>query len=49
MNIVQLITGPVDKPFELHPGDLAAFPADTPHVYQAVGGDVSTLLIMDYR
>jgi len=45
----RLLTGPADNPLELHPGDLASFPADVRHIYESQGVDVSTLIIMDYR
>lgn len=41
----RLCLGPTDEPVELAPGDFAAFPADQPHLYEAVDGPVRAVLI----
>jgi transcriptional regulator with XRE-family HTH domain len=40
-----LRAGPIDGTVELSPGDLATFPADRPHAYEAVEGTVRAVLI----
>ncbi len=44
----KLITGPVESTLTLQAGDLASFPADTPHVYEAFSSEVIALVLMDY-
>ena len=40
--------GPVDRPVELAPGDLASFPGDVAHRYEALEPGSETLLIIEY-
>ncbi len=40
--------GPIDAQALLEPGDLASFPADVPHRYEALTPDTSALLLIDY-
>ncbi|MDG4765133.1 cupin domain-containing protein [Solwaraspora sp. WMMD406] len=42
-------TGPTNEPVVLAPGDYAAFPANQPHVYQALEPGTSAVLIMKHR
>jgi transcriptional regulator with XRE-family HTH domain len=44
----RLQVGPAEEPFELGPGDYAAFPADRPHVYAGLEGPVRGVLIAVY-
>jgi transcriptional regulator with XRE-family HTH domain len=44
-----LRVGPADAAAELHPGDLASFPADVEHVYEAVEPDTRAVLLIEYR
>jgi transcriptional regulator with XRE-family HTH domain len=41
----KLITGPVEVPTELGPGDYAAFPSDLPHLFEAVRTPTRALVI----
>jgi transcriptional regulator with XRE-family HTH domain len=41
----KLITGPVERPTELAPGDYASFPADVPHAYEAVRHPARALVL----
>ena len=41
----KLIAGPVERITELAPGDFASFPADVPHVYEAVRQPVRALVV----
>ncbi|GGJ78412.1 XRE family transcriptional regulator [Pilimelia anulata] len=43
-----LRAGPADAPHELRAGDYLSFPAGGPHVYQAVGGPVASVLLLEY-
>ena len=42
----RLRTGPVDREVDLRPGDLAGFPADVPHLYEAGARGATALLLM---
>ncbi|MCP2258371.1 transcriptional regulator, XRE family with cupin sensor [Streptoalloteichus tenebrarius] len=44
----RLLTGPVDAPVELRPGDYASFPGDVPHIYQALDPGTSYVLVMEH-
>jgi transcriptional regulator with XRE-family HTH domain len=44
-----LRVGPVDATAELQPGDLASFPADVEHVYEADEPDTRAVLLIEYR
>jgi transcriptional regulator with XRE-family HTH domain len=44
-----LRVGPADNDTELHAGDLASFPADVEHVYEAVEADTRAVLFIEYR
>lgn len=44
----QLRVGPPEAPHELGPGDYLCFPASGPHVYEAVGGPVTSILMLEY-
>jgi transcriptional regulator with XRE-family HTH domain len=41
----KLITGPAARPSELSPGDYASFPADVPHLYEAVRHPARALVL----
>lgn len=43
-----LRVGPPEAPHELGPGDYLCFPADGPHVYEAVDGPVTSVLMLEY-
>ncbi|GAA1993182.1 XRE family transcriptional regulator [Amycolatopsis minnesotensis] len=43
-----LRVGPPDSPFELQPGDYVCFPAQTPHIYETIGGPVLSVLLLEY-
>ncbi|WP_420722810.1 MULTISPECIES: helix-turn-helix domain-containing protein [unclassified Hwanghaeella] len=40
--------GPVDAPTRLNPGERVAFPGDKPHLYFAIGGPCTALLMMEH-
>lgn len=40
--------GPVDEPADLGAGDYMTFPGDVAHVYAAIDGPATALLIMEY-
>jgi transcriptional regulator with XRE-family HTH domain len=42
----RLRVGPETGPVELGPGDFAVFEASVPHVYEALGGEVSATLVI---
>jgi transcriptional regulator with XRE-family HTH domain len=44
----RLLVGPTDETVELGVGDFARFPADRPHMYEAVGGDARAVLLISY-
>jgi transcriptional regulator with XRE-family HTH domain len=44
-----LRVGPADNDIELRAGDLASFPADVEHVYEAVEPDTRAVLFIEYR
>jgi quercetin dioxygenase-like cupin family protein len=44
-----LRVGPVDATAELAAGDLASFPADVEHVYEATEPDTRAVLLIEYR
>ncbi|GLY51560.1 XRE family transcriptional regulator [Lentzea sp. NBRC 102530] len=44
----KLKVGPVEKPYELGPGDYVCFPGSTPHLYETVDGEVSSVLVLEY-
>jgi transcriptional regulator with XRE-family HTH domain len=44
-----LRVGPVESAAELRPGDLASFPGDVEHVYEALEPDTQAVLIIEYR
>lgn len=44
----QLRVGPTEAPHELGPGDYVCFPANGPHVYEAVDGPVTSILMLEY-
>ncbi len=44
----RLCTGPKDAPVELDPGDLASFPGDLPHVYEALEPGTQAVLLIEY-
>ena len=41
------VAGPASGPVELHAGDLLTFPADVPHVYEALP-EAHYVLLMSY-
>jgi transcriptional regulator with XRE-family HTH domain len=41
----RLVAGPIERPTELSTGDYAAFPLDTPHLYEAVRLPATALLL----
>lgn len=44
----RLLAGPVDEATELEAGDFARYPADGPHLYEALGGDAQAVLLISY-
>jgi transcriptional regulator with XRE-family HTH domain len=44
----RLLAGPANEPTELGPGDFARYPADRPHLYEAVDGACRGVLLVDY-
>jgi transcriptional regulator with XRE-family HTH domain len=44
----RLRAGPADEPVELGPGDFLRYPADRPHVYEAIGGECRGVLLVEY-
>ncbi|MCP2164510.1 helix-turn-helix domain-containing protein [Goodfellowiella coeruleoviolacea] len=44
----QLRVGPPDSPHQLGPGDYLCFPARRPHIYETVGGPVTSVLLLQY-
>ncbi|MGH3738424.1 MAG: helix-turn-helix domain-containing protein [Micromonosporaceae bacterium] len=44
----KLRVGPRDRPYELGPGDYLCFPAQGPHIYQAIDGPVTSALLLEY-
>jgi transcriptional regulator with XRE-family HTH domain len=44
----RLLAGPADEPTELGPGDFLRYPADRPHVYDALVGSARGLLLVEY-
>lgn len=44
----RMLAGPADDPIELGPGDFARYPADRPHVYEALDGTCRGLLLVEY-
>lgn len=43
-----LRVGPEGRQFELGPGDYVCYPGDVPHVYETVGGPVTSVLMLEY-
>ncbi|GLW91898.1 XRE family transcriptional regulator [Actinokineospora globicatena] len=43
-----LRVGPPTDPYEVGPGDYVCFPAAGPHVYSAVDGPVTSILLLEY-
>lgn len=43
-----LRVGPPDSPYELKAGDYVCFSADGPHIYETVGGPVTSVLMLEY-
>jgi len=43
-----LRVGPVDDPYVLEPGDYVCFPGHVPHLYETVGGAVTSVLMLQY-
>lgn len=43
-----LRVGPPDSPYELRAGDYVCYPADSPHIYETVGGPVASVLMLEY-
>jgi transcriptional regulator with XRE-family HTH domain len=44
----RLLAGPADEPTELGPGDFARYPADRPHLYEALDGACRGVLLVEY-
>jgi transcriptional regulator with XRE-family HTH domain len=44
----RLRTGPAADPVELGPGDFIRFPGDVPHLYQALDGPATGVLVMSH-
>lgn len=44
----RLLAGPVGETVELDAGDYARYPADRPHVYEALGGEARAVLLISY-
>jgi DNA-binding XRE family transcriptional regulator/quercetin dioxygenase-like cupin family protein len=45
----RLRVGPTAAPAELEPGDLASFPGDLEHVYEALEPETQAVLVIEYR
>ena len=41
--------GPVDAPYELHPGDYLSYAGDAPHVFEALTPGTSAVLVSESR
>ncbi|MGZ4352682.1 MAG: helix-turn-helix domain-containing protein [Gaiellaceae bacterium] len=44
----RMLAGPADEPQELRAGDFARYPADRPHVYEALGRECRGVLLVEY-
>lgn len=44
----RMLGGPADDPVELGSSDFVRYPADRPHVYRALGGRCTGVLLVDY-
>jgi quercetin dioxygenase-like cupin family protein len=44
----RLRVGPREEPVELGSGDFVRYPADVPHVYEALGGACRGVLLVEY-
>jgi transcriptional regulator with XRE-family HTH domain len=44
----RLLVGPVGEAVELEAGDFIRFPADQPHIYEAIDGDAQAILLLSY-
>ncbi|HEX8868743.1 MAG TPA: XRE family transcriptional regulator [Lentzea sp.] len=44
----RLRVGPSEQPYELGPGDYVCFPGSTPHLYETLEGEVSSVLVLEY-
>ena len=44
----RLLVGPVGEAVELEAGDFIRFPADGPHMYEAIDGDAQAVLLLSY-
>ncbi len=44
----RLLVGPVGEAVELEAGDFVRFPADRPHIYEAIDGDAQAVLLLSY-
>ncbi len=44
----RLLVGPVGEAVELEAGDFVRFPADQPHIYEAIDGDARAVLLLSY-
>jgi quercetin dioxygenase-like cupin family protein len=41
------LVGPRDAPVELHPGDYICYPADEPHVFEALEADTMAVQLSE--
>ncbi len=44
----RMVVGPVGETVEVGPGDYARYPADRPHVYEAIAGKARAILLISY-
>jgi transcriptional regulator with XRE-family HTH domain len=44
----RMLAGPAEEPVELGPGDFIRYPADRPHLYQALDGPCRGVLLVEY-
>jgi transcriptional regulator with XRE-family HTH domain len=44
----RMLAGPADEPTVLEPGDFLRYPANSPHVYEALDGPCGGILIVQY-
>lgn len=44
----RLLVGPLGEAVELQAGDFIRFPADGPHIYEAIDGDAQAVLLLSY-
>lgn len=40
--------GPVEEPVELHVGDYMSYPADQPHLFEALENETAAVIVVEY-